>query len=451
MEPVRIFYSWQSDRDRSVCGRFIALALEEAVDALRQKVRAELEIDSDTSGVAGTPPVSETILGKIRSCDIFIGDVSFVGSTQTGKLLPNPNVMTEFGYARGTLDDQQILLVMNKAFGPPEALPFDLAHLRHPLSYTLAEGAADGVRRQARAAFAQKLATALGASVDVALKRRGARDTAPESIKPVQDLLTALDQLTGRGDVPAIVPGPRLVIRVAPHAAANDPPLDPAKVKSARQHFVPEGYARCETAVDNRQWASFDPPRHVRDAPNPESRWYMRLVRPGVLEMTIMVGARIDDDTTIIVEGRALEGRLVEAAARCARILAEIGLDGALLLSASVHGLEDVQIMGSRRASRPLGLPSVFLGTVAVAHGEALTPARLRPLFDALWLGAGFEDGSPSFDNDEWAGTRMPSHYEPEVIGGSGLAVSATGRAVGAGQRRHMGHIARSSRSRRTS
>src|SRR5258706_14302365 len=158
MDPISIFYSWQSDRDRHVCGRFIALALEAAMEVLQPRFDALLILDSDTAGVAGTPPVSETILGKIRDCDVFVGDVSFVGATPGGKkLLPNPNVMTEFGYARSVLDDQQIILLMNTAFGPERDLPFDLAHLRHPVAYALGEDATDGARRQARAAFAVKL------------------------------------------------------------------------------------------------------------------------------------------------------------------------------------------------------------------------------------------------------------------------------------------------------
>lgn len=67
MDPVRIFYSWQSDRDRDVCGRFINIALEAAIEALQPKFVEHLLLDSDTAGVAGTPPVSETILAKIRA------------------------------------------------------------------------------------------------------------------------------------------------------------------------------------------------------------------------------------------------------------------------------------------------------------------------------------------------------------------------------------------------
>ena len=64
MDPVRIFYSWQSDREQHVCGRFIALALQAALEALQPRFEAEFLLDSDTAGIAGTPPVSETILGQ---------------------------------------------------------------------------------------------------------------------------------------------------------------------------------------------------------------------------------------------------------------------------------------------------------------------------------------------------------------------------------------------------
>lgn len=173
VDPIRIFYSWQSDRERNACGRFIALALASAIEALQPHYTGELLLDSDTAGVAGTPPVSETILGKIRDCDIFIGDVSFVGATSDGKkLLPNPNVMIEFGYARHALDDQQIILVMNTAFGSERNLPFDLAHLRYPVSYSLEEGVSDGQRRQVRTTFASKIVPFLQASIEVVLARR---------------------------------------------------------------------------------------------------------------------------------------------------------------------------------------------------------------------------------------------------------------------------------------
>jgi hypothetical protein len=419
VEPIRIFYSWQSDRERDVCGRFIALALASAIEALQPHYTAELLLDSDTAGVAGTPPVSETILAKIRDCDLFIGDVSFVGATPDGKkLLPNPNVMTEFGYARHALDDQQVILVMNTAFGSERDLPFDLAHLRHPVSYALEEGASDGQRRRARAAFATKIAPFLEASIKVVLVRRASKVVDKDVLAPAEALLTEFDQLTARGDVPAIVPGPRLILRLAPVRAAEEPYLEPARVKTARRLFVPGDHELAHDMVDARQWANFDPPRHVADRPNPEARWYTRLVRPGVLETAIMVGARIDDDRTILVEGKPLEGRIVEATMRMSAVAAEIGLDGPLLVWASLQGLEDVQMSNGRQASRPLRIPSLYLGTVALPSGEAVSGQALRKLFDALWLGCGFDDGSPSFSGEGWDGDTASKLYAPETIGG---------------------------------
>jgi hypothetical protein len=419
METVRIFYSWQSDREPDVSSRFIAIALRSAIEALQPKFSVQLQLDSDTSGVAGTPPVSETILGKIRDCDLFIGDVSFVGSTANGsKLLPNPNVMTEFGYARHVLDDQQIILVMNAAFGPASALPFDLAHLRHPISYVLEEGSKPATRRQTREAFAGKIAPYLEASIRFALSRRNERPIDAASLAPVEQMLDDLHNLTARGDVPAIVPGPRLVLRLAPMVAANSPYLEPARVKAVRHRFTPENYDAADGMVDNRQWASFDPPRRMGDRPNPEARWYVRLMKPGILEAIIMVGARIDDDRTIIVDGLPLEGRIVELTSRLSQVAVELGLDGVMLASAELQGLEDVQLFNGRNASRQLRVPNLHLGSVTLASADAVSGAALRLMLDNLWLGCGFDDGSPSFLTPDWQGEKDARQYAPATVGG---------------------------------
>jgi hypothetical protein len=272
MDPIRVFYSWQSDRDRDVCSRFIQMALQAALDAIQPSFQPPLILDSDTVGVAGTPPVSETILRKIRECDIFIGDVSFVGMTPGGKLLPNPNVMTEFGYARSVLEDGQILLVMNTAFGAERDLPFDLAHLRHPLAYALPEGGSDGERRRLRVAFADKLKTPIEASLRFVLSQRASKTNATEVLEPAFELISRVDQLQARGDVPAIVNGPRLTIRMAPAAAAGQPYLEPAKIKAVRPLFIPDGYSRGHEITGPNQWSTFDPPIRRSEAPNPEAR-----------------------------------------------------------------------------------------------------------------------------------------------------------------------------------
>lgn len=418
MAPIRIFYSWQSDRERNVCARFIQLAMQATLEALQPNFAEELVLDSDTAGVAGTPPVSETILKKIRNCDIFVADVSFVGTTPQGKCLPNPNVMTEFGYARGMLADGQQLLVMNTAFGSERDLPFDLAHLRHPLAYNLAEGATAGERRRCRTAFAEKLKAPIEASIKFVQADRASRTIPVDLLAPAFALIGEVEQLQARNDVPVIINGPRLVLRMASAAAVGRPYLEPAKVKVARPLFVLDGYHRAYDSVGAGQWSTFDPPIQRGDAPNPEARWYTRLVAPGIIEAVVMIGARIDDDPTIAIEGFPLEGRVVELARRFAKIFAAIGQDGPLAISASLHGLEQVQLIMTRWSSRPLQMQNLFLGTASAASAAGVTPEVLRPMLDMLWLGCGFEEGSISFQSGTWHGDVIERGYEPVAVGG---------------------------------
>lgn len=148
MRPLKLFYSWQMDRSSKLCRDFIRRALDGAAAILATK-GFELQIDSDTQGVAGTPPITETILRKIRDDHLFLADMTFVA--QAGdKLMPNPNVMGEYGYALHAKGIARILLVMNTAFGPPGKLPFDLHHLRHPEGFDVDATVPDNARGKAR-------------------------------------------------------------------------------------------------------------------------------------------------------------------------------------------------------------------------------------------------------------------------------------------------------------
>ena len=129
---ITIFYAWQSDRPMDINRHFIRRALDDA--AVRMTEDAELGvdvvIDADTEGVVGTPPVTDTILGKIAAADVFVPDLTFVAQTATGKLIPNPNVMIEYGYALRALTFKAMMPVMNTHFDPADQLPFDMGHVR---------------------------------------------------------------------------------------------------------------------------------------------------------------------------------------------------------------------------------------------------------------------------------------------------------------------------------
>ncbi|MDC7745970.1 MULTISPECIES: hypothetical protein [Rhizobium] len=99
---ITVFYAWQSDRDREGNQHFIRLALDDAAARINEDstLGVEVKIDADTEGVVGTPPVTETILNKIRAADIFVPDLTFVAETTDKKLIPNPtlwsNMATRF-------------------------------------------------------------------------------------------------------------------------------------------------------------------------------------------------------------------------------------------------------------------------------------------------------------------------------------------------------------------
>ncbi|HLQ26817.1 MAG TPA: hypothetical protein VK138_13190 [Acidiferrobacterales bacterium] len=147
---VTVFYSWQSDRPPRVNRDFIEAALVDAVNQIDQHSDLQkalhgetLVIDRDTKNVPGTPPVTDTILTKISECGIFIPDFTFVGTTTEGRQLQNPNVLIEYGWALKEVTHRRIIPVMNAAFGAPSKtnLPFDMRHMRYPVTYELSENA----------------------------------------------------------------------------------------------------------------------------------------------------------------------------------------------------------------------------------------------------------------------------------------------------------------------
>jgi hypothetical protein len=153
-----VFYSWQSDRPGAVCRNFIERALQSAIDRLRADVeidpslRIDLELDKDTKNVPGSPAIFDTILSKIEAARVVVCDLSFVGRRDDGRPIPNPNVLIEYGYALKKPGALRILSAMNEAYGEAsnQNLPFNLAHVRFPIRYSLDENAPDDEKKAAR-------------------------------------------------------------------------------------------------------------------------------------------------------------------------------------------------------------------------------------------------------------------------------------------------------------
>ena len=165
----KVFYAWQSDRPNSLCRGLIRGALDQAMKTLNAELDIEeadrVEIDQDIAGVPGSPNIAETILRKIRDCDAFVPDLTFMPFEKSQRHTPNPNVLIEYGYALGTVGDQRIVGVLNEAFGLPDELPFDIRHKVFPVRYNAADDRrsekAKAQRRSVREELASRLAGAL--------------------------------------------------------------------------------------------------------------------------------------------------------------------------------------------------------------------------------------------------------------------------------------------------
>lgn len=153
-----IFFSWQSDRSPSEGRNLIESAIKSAIQKLGEDAEVEeslrdgLSLDKDTKGVPGNPPIFETILKKIDRSAIFVPDLTSVANRANGELIPNPNVLIEYGWALKSRGYHQILPVMNTAHGNPKefSLPFDMAHLRFPILYSLPDDSPAADRRAVR-------------------------------------------------------------------------------------------------------------------------------------------------------------------------------------------------------------------------------------------------------------------------------------------------------------
>lgn len=128
-----IFYSWQSDKPD--VKKAIFKELKNVKDILAND-GIELTIEQDTSGRIGTKNIDEEVLRKIRNCDVFIADVTPICKIDTdgdshkhAKLIPNPNVMYECGYALSQKGLDRMILVASLEDGENQSLlPFDINH-----------------------------------------------------------------------------------------------------------------------------------------------------------------------------------------------------------------------------------------------------------------------------------------------------------------------------------
>ncbi len=122
---------------------------------------------SDTQGVAGTPDIVATILRKIDEAAVFVGDVTPIATSASGKACANPNVLLEMGYANKALTTDRVIQIWNTAFPGAEIdkLPFDMRGRRAPIAFHLPAGSDTPTLRRVRENLAREVAEALKLSL----------------------------------------------------------------------------------------------------------------------------------------------------------------------------------------------------------------------------------------------------------------------------------------------
>jgi hypothetical protein len=202
-----VFFSWQSDTSTTTGRNLIERALDRAVGAIgldtevEAAVREGLEIDRDTKGVSGSPPIVDTIFRKIDGAAVFVADMTFAGRRPDSAPIPNPNVLIEYGWALKSLGHARIVSVMNTAFGNPtdDEMPFDMRHLRHPIQYDCPEGADEETRGKVRTALAKQLESAIRAVIDSYEFKASLPKPAEQPAFPEKEPLDGLGRFRAKG------------------------------------------------------------------------------------------------------------------------------------------------------------------------------------------------------------------------------------------------------------
>jgi hypothetical protein len=207
-------------------------------------------------------------LKKIAACDAFVPDLTFVASTEAGKLIPNPNVMIEYGYALRARSFSVMIPVMNTAYGPAKELPFDMGHLRFPVGYNLPATARNAERRAVRKALTEELETIIRGMIAEGV---GAADRTPfpEAAATISPAFffprnATIASFGSPGEQEYKFEGDKAIfVRLFPRTSDGQPKVGRSVVRDLVDHkrsLGPMSYALTGVASSNEfGWACIDP------------------------------------------------------------------------------------------------------------------------------------------------------------------------------------------------
>lgn len=185
IDSTTVFYSWQSDLDRSATRSFVERCLEEACKCVGNKISCEVVVDQDGRDEAGSPEIPDVVQRKILRAVAFVADLSIVARRPGGRGLINSCVAIEWGWAEQALGSEAMIGVMNTDYGQPEDLPIDIRQNLIRTTYLLKEGADSETNRK----VASKLADDLNKELEDAVIRRYFSGLHPSSTRLIAGIV----------------------------------------------------------------------------------------------------------------------------------------------------------------------------------------------------------------------------------------------------------------------
>ncbi len=128
MDKVIIFFSWQSDLPKETNTNLIKTALNKVIKEIPSH---NFVLDEATRYMSGSENIPNKIIEKVKYSDIFICDITSINSHQDiHRIVTNPNVVFELGYAVSILGWRRVILLFNTSLGQLSDVPFNFDRQR---------------------------------------------------------------------------------------------------------------------------------------------------------------------------------------------------------------------------------------------------------------------------------------------------------------------------------
>ncbi len=413
---VTVFYAWQDDRPRKLNRYLIRDAAKAACERITNDSTNEfaVSLDEATRDTPGMCDIPNTILEKIRECDIILADLTLVGETDPPnpgsddeiQKISNPNVLFEFGYAVGGKVSPEsdgfdrVLGMMNTAYGEPKQQMFDIKR-RWVLQYNLPEESERPHIKEVEKSLSKDIEGALRLILDKAIPRQ-AESNGLQRFERIRSEFEAAIKARSFRDL-------WLAENVVAFTLVPDKAQQIEHARLREQQFLPPTHCGMRAESRGRSRIAF----YETNNPNGKDAGNIRCA---VAELDIE-GTILAADTFFLcpafhhnsgeyfIPSTRLERLLIESVAMYATNLNDLGISLPWRLGISLLGIKGFRLYtGPWEAGHAFDDENLVTDPVTIhTHEDAVTGAAagrlLKDTFDFIWREFGF-DGSPNYDKD---------------------------------------------------